>query len=106
MAKKKAKKSDAPSSSSSSAAAPAAPANANGSVSIRIEGYENPGEMKRSKIEKVLKEIQCSKPKRVKVEDDSAVCSFNTSERAGEAMIMMHNFRDLFGGSDVRLSFL
>jgi len=107
LAKKKARKESCPpSSSSSSNAAPAPPSNVNDSVSIRIEGYENPEEMKRSKIEKVLKEIQCLKPKRVKVEDESTVCSFNTSERAGEAMVMMYNFRDLFGGSQVKLAFI
>ena len=84
----------------------AAPSNGDGCVSIHITGYTDPESMKRSRVEGVLREAQCSKPKRVKVMEDGAVCTFSTAVKAGDAMITIWPFRDLFGGSYVNLKYI
>ncbi|GMH54072.1 hypothetical protein TL16_g01601 [Triparma laevis f. inornata] len=83
------------------------PDNVNSFTSLKFENYTME-DVKRSKIEKVLKEAQCPKPKRVKVSEDGKefVCSFGNVEKATDAMIIMNNFKDLFGGKEVKLEYI
>ncbi|GMH65844.1 hypothetical protein TrST_g221 [Triparma strigata] len=83
------------------------PENDSSCTCIKFENYTME-DVKRSKVEKVLKEAQCPKPKRVKVADDGAsfTCSFGNVEKATDAMIIMNNFKDLFGGAAVALTYV